>query len=102
MPPCTEQTVYASVKVFTNKRVEYQAVAKITGLLGDREMTSTEVQQFIDGGLEYLEDFNDYTVLAYSTGVFTTQYGKSSVINSRGNIIDSCVGGVFYVNITSK
>lgn len=54
-------------------------------------MTATEVRKFMDTQLQYAGDYDDTTVLAYTTGTIKAEFGVSTKLSAKGQPIPGCV-----------
>lgn len=89
--PCSEKVVHAYLKTVKNMLIEYRALVKITGNFTTRNMTATEVRQFMGDELQYAGDYDENMVLAYSTGTITADFVVASFMNLYGQNIGACV-----------
>ncbi len=91
IPPCTEHKLNAYVNMLNNDRVEFRALMKIGGFIGERKMVAGEVKRFLDSRLEFKGEYDGYTVMAYGKGVVGMTFGTRLVVEGEDFAILECV-----------
>lgn len=87
IPPCSEYTLNAYVKMIQDYSVDYILHALVRGTKGKRAMTTTELRDELTG-MEYVEDYNAITIIATGNGSILAKFG--SVVDGEGYSIAGC------------
>lgn len=67
IPSCNEYTVNSYVKVVQGMPVDYNLFSYVRGSRGRRVMNATEIKETLSG-MEYVEDYDNFTIIAKSSG----------------------------------
>lgn len=89
IPPCSEYSVTSYAKMIQGYTIDYVLHAKIRGQKGRRSMTTTELRDELQG-MDYVEDYDDSTIIAKANGTIVSDLGLEAVIDGEGYSIVGC------------
>ncbi|ODM89296.1 hypothetical protein Ocin01_17386 [Orchesella cincta] len=90
IPPCTRYEIDSFIKMTENFPVEYVLYTYVSGIHGEKRLTAQELRPKLIS-LEYVEDHDEYTVIAKSTNVLKANFGVEAVTDGSGEPIEGCV-----------
>lgn len=90
--PCTLYNVNSFVRMVQNYPINYKVYSKVSGKVGRKKLSAGEIKLRLEG-LEYLSDFDEYTVIVMGKGTMLMDFGMEAIIDGAGvPIVDGCQG----------
>lgn len=90
--PCTLYNVNSFVRMVQNYPINYKVYSKVSGKVGRKKLSAGEIKLRLEG-LEYLSDFDEYTVIVMGKGTMLMDFGMEAIIDGAGvPIVNGCQG----------
>lgn len=91
IPPCSTYEVNSFITMVQHYPVDYDVYMYVGGMAKDRRLEASEVKERLTEGLSYVEDYDNYTVIAKGSGTILADLSMEAVIDGEGGPLEGCL-----------